>query len=59
MTTGKERGDIILDVIPEDKPKIVVELGGYIGYPAIKFGQAFRDEEGQHYLSLEANLEYA
>ncbi|CAN9211118.1 unnamed protein product [Alternaria alternata] len=59
MTIGQERGDLILDVISSDKPKVMVELGGYVGYSAIKFGQALRNVGGQRYLSLEASPEYA
>jgi catechol O-methyltransferase len=59
MTIGAERGDLILDIITKDKPKVMVELGGYVGYSALKFGQALRDVGGHRYISLEANLEYA
>lgn len=59
MTIGAERGDLILDIISEIKPKTMVELGAYIGYSAIKFDQAVRDLGGERYLSLEPNQEYA
>lgn len=59
MTIGPERGNLILDIISNDKPKVMVELGGYVGYSAIKFGQALRDAGGQRYISLEASSEYA
>lgn len=59
MTIGPERGGLILDIISHDRPKLMVELGGYVGYSAIKFGQALRDAGGQRYLSLEASPEYA
>ena len=59
MTIGSERGDIILGIIAQDKPKVMVELGGYVGYSALKFGQALRDVGGHRYISLEASPEYA
>lgn len=59
MTIVQERGDLILDIISNNKPKVMVELGGYVGYSAIKFGQALRKVGGQRYLSLEASSEYA
>ena len=37
----------------------MVELGGYIGYSAIKFGSAVKAVGGQRYLSFESNAEYA
>ncbi|KAF2965993.1 hypothetical protein GQX73_g7587 [Xylaria multiplex] len=59
MVIGPERGRTILDLISETKPKTMVELGGYIGYSAIKFGSAVKAVGGQRYLSFESNAEYA
>lgn len=36
-----------------------VELGGYVGYSAILFGDALRKAGGRRYWSLEANEEFA
>ncbi|KAI1622619.1 hypothetical protein EDD37DRAFT_481964 [Exophiala viscosa] len=37
----------------------MVELGGYVGYSAIRFGDALRRAGGKQYLSLEINSDYA
>lgn len=40
MSTGQERGAVITDLIAKTKPKVMAELGGYIGFSAVKFGSA-------------------
>lgn len=40
MSTGQERGAVITDLITKTKPKVMAELGGYIGFSAVKFGSA-------------------
>ena len=42
MTIRLERGSTILNLISDTKPRTMVELGGYIGYSAIKFGPAVK-----------------
>jgi catechol O-methyltransferase len=59
MTISAERGDLVLDIMSKTKPKVMMELGGYFGYSAIKFSRALRDAGCERYLSLEAGLEYA
>ncbi|KAE8423679.1 catechol o-methyltransferase-like protein [Aspergillus pseudocaelatus] len=59
MTIGQERGDIITKLITQTKPKVMAELGCYIGYSAIKFGSAVRDAGGDQYLSFEYSREWA
>lgn len=61
MTIGSkaERGGRVMEVISERKPDVMVELGGYIGYSAIKFGSAVRNAGGARYISLESNAQYA
>ncbi|OQD59963.1 hypothetical protein PENPOL_c036G00109 [Penicillium polonicum] len=59
MTIGQERGSIITNLIVNTKPKVMAELGGYIGYSAIKFGSAVRNSGGTRYLSFEQNVEWA
>ncbi|EYE98290.1 O-methyltransferase [Aspergillus ruber CBS 135680] len=59
MTIGQERGTIITDLISKTQPKVMAELGGYIGYSAIKFGSAVRNEGGRCYYSFEQNAEWA
>lgn len=59
MNVGDDKGKIVTDLIAEVKPKIMVELGGYIGYSCILFGAAVKKAGGQKYYSLERNPEFA
>lgn len=59
MTVGPEKGPIVTDLIAETKPKIMIELGCYVGYSAILYGDAVRRNGGKRYLSLELNPEFA
>lgn len=59
MNVGTYKGKIVSDLIAEQKPQTMVELGGYCGYSAILFGDALRRAGGKQYLSLELNPEFA
>ncbi|EPS34737.1 hypothetical protein PDE_09701 [Penicillium oxalicum 114-2] len=59
MTVGMSKGKIVTDLIDEIKPKVMIELGCYVGYSAILFGDAVRRNGGARYLSLELNPEWA
>ena len=59
MNVGDVKGKIVTRLISELKPQVMIELGGYIGYSAILFGDAVRRAGGNRYLSLELNPEYA
>lgn len=59
MNVGEAKGKIVTDLIAEVKPQVMVELGGYVGYSCILFGEAVRKAGGQTYLSLERNPEFA
>ena len=59
MNVGEDKGRIVTDLIAEVKPRTMVELGGYIGYSALLFGDAVRKAGGQRYFSLERNPEFA
>ena len=59
MNVGEAKGKIVTDLIAEVKPKTMVELGGYIGYSALLFGNAMRSSGGHRYFSLERNPEFA
>ena len=59
MTIGPDRSRPVVDLIHEAKPHIMGELGCYIGYSAIMFGNEARQAGGKQYLSLEYNPEYA
>lgn len=59
MNIGPAKGAFIKDLITDRKPSMMIELGGYIGYSAILFGDAVRAYGGKQYLSIEQNPEVA
>lgn len=59
MTIGLDRSQPILEEIRSARPKVMGELGGYIGYSAILFGNEVRNAGGRKYISFEYNPEYA
>ncbi|OAL24817.1 hypothetical protein AYO22_05606 [Fonsecaea multimorphosa] len=58
MNVGEDKGRIVTDLIAEVKPQAMVELGGYVGYSCILFGDAVRKAGGKRYFSLERNAEF-
>ena len=59
MNVGDDKGKIVCELIHECKPRVMVELGGYVGYSALLFGDAVRQVGGMRYFSLERNPEFA
>ncbi|KAI4143617.1 MAG: hypothetical protein LQ341_002874 [Variospora aurantia] len=59
MNVGDDKGRIVADLVAEVKPQVMVELGGYVGYSALLFGDAVRNAGGKRYFSLERNPEFA
>lgn len=59
MNVGPDKGKIVCDLIAEVKPEIMVELGGYVGYSGLLFGDAVRKAGGKRYYSFERNPEFA
>ncbi|KAJ5091983.1 hypothetical protein NUU61_006853 [Penicillium alfredii] len=59
MNIGATKGAFISDLIAARKPSTMIELGGYVGYSAILFGDAVRAHGGKQYLSIENNPEMA
>ena len=59
MNVGRYKGPLVAEQISKRKPKIMVELGGYIGYSAILFGNRLREAGGTKYITLELNLAFA
>ncbi|KAH9860405.1 hypothetical protein J1614_011736 [Plenodomus biglobosus] len=59
MNVGEDKGRIVTDLIAEVKPKTMVELGGYVGYSCILFGNAVRKAGGERYFSLERDPAFA
>lgn len=59
MNVGDDKGKIVVELIEDVKPQVTVELGGYIGYSALLFGNAARKAGGRMFYSLERNAEFA
>lgn len=59
INVGIVKGAHITGLIAEHKPSTMIELGGYIGYSAILFGDAIRENGGKKFYSLEKNPEMA
>lgn len=59
MNVGHLKGKIVVDLIEETKPQVMVELGGYVGYSTVLFGDAVRRAGGKRFYSLERNAEFA
>ncbi|PYI08489.1 O-methyltransferase [Aspergillus sclerotiicarbonarius CBS 121057] len=59
MNVGQSKGAIVVKMITDRNPRIMVELGGYVGYSAILFGNALKRAGGQKYISLELNPLFA
>lgn len=59
VNIGEYKSKTIIDLIRDEKPSVVVELGGYVGYSAIAFGAALKMARGKRYYSLEMNPEFA
>lgn len=59
MNVGAAKGAFVTNLIAERKPSVMIELGGYVGYSAILFGDAIRANGGKQFLSIEKNPEVA
>jgi hypothetical protein len=46
ISIGPHKAGVISKIIAENKPRVVVELGGYLGYSAILFAAAMKKEYG-------------
>lgn len=59
MNVGREKGHVVTDIIARQKPTTLLEIGGYVGFSAILFGNELCKAGGQKYLSLELNPTFA
>lgn len=57
MNVGAKKGQHIVNLISESKPSSMIELGVYVGYSAILFGDAVRSHGGKQYIGTEKNPE--
>jgi catechol O-methyltransferase len=53
INVGEFKGAHVCDLIKHNKPSVMLELGGYVGYSAILFGDALRRAGGKRYFSVE------
>ncbi|KXJ90768.1 catechol O-methyltransferase [Microdochium bolleyi] len=59
MNIGPYKAKTVTELIAAEKPQVMVELGGYVGYSAIAFAAAVQAAGGKQYFSLEHNPEFA
>jgi catechol O-methyltransferase len=63
ISVGPHKTQVIVDILKKENPKVVVELGGYLGYSAILFADTLRAvfPEGEmfHVWSLEFEPRFA
>ncbi|KAK5173862.1 uncharacterized protein LTR77_002543 [Saxophila tyrrhenica] len=63
INIGEGKGRILSDLIAKQKPKVLVELGGYVGYSAIHFAgqmlKAANNPSEVHLWSLEFDANFA
>ena len=59
MNVGVAKAQPITMLISEIRPETMIELGGYVGYSAIVFGDALRRAGGKRYISLELDPAHA
>jgi catechol O-methyltransferase len=55
MTIGTDKGRHIVKLIEERRPSTMIELGTFVGYSAVLFGDAVRAAGGKQYICLEIN----
>ncbi|KAJ3410625.1 hypothetical protein HDV05_003546 [Chytridiales sp. JEL 0842] len=60
MSVGEIKGAIVEKIIQDVKPRVMVEIGCYMGYSAIRFAQHLPPSaHGGHYYTFEPNPVYA
>ncbi|ODV68851.1 catechol o methyltransferase [Hyphopichia burtonii NRRL Y-1933] len=59
MNIGKVKGKMITDIIEKEKPKILVEIGGYIGYSAILFANSIKEDSNATFYTFEYSEKFA
>ena len=59
MNVGSKKGSIVARLIEERKPACMIELGSYIGYSTVLFGDAVKRGGGKQYISFERDPKFA
>ncbi|KAJ3339466.1 hypothetical protein HDU83_007595 [Entophlyctis luteolus] len=57
MSVGDVKGRIIDDIVREHAPQVMVEIGGYLGYSAVRFSRLLKP--GARYYSFEVDRQHA
>ncbi|KAJ5894790.1 hypothetical protein N7495_006481 [Penicillium taxi] len=58
INVGAAKGAVITDLVTSRKPSLMIELGAYVGYSGILFGNALKSHGGK-LISIEMNPELA
>jgi catechol O-methyltransferase len=63
ISIGAHKSQVLSEIMINEKPKVIVELGGYLGYSAILFAETMRNavpnDESFHVWSLELEPKFA
>ncbi|KAF2664850.1 S-adenosyl-L-methionine-dependent methyltransferase [Microthyrium microscopicum] len=63
ISIGPHKSGVLVDLLEKEEPKVIVELGGYLGYSAILFANTLREMHGAdaefHVWSLELDPKFA
>ncbi|ETL42103.1 hypothetical protein, variant 1 [Phytophthora nicotianae CJ01A1] len=61
MNVGDVKGELIDEELEKVKPKVLVELGGHLGYSAVRFASKMRELSGPsaHVYSFEISSDFA
>lgn len=59
MNIGPKKGQVVQELLRENPPKSVIELGCFYGYSAVLFGSELSDAASAKYTSFELDEDYA
>ena len=59
VNIGETKGKHVTSVIAQHKPATILEVGGYVGYSTILFGNAMKQAGGKRYYSVEKSPVFA
>ncbi|PYI02665.1 hypothetical protein BO78DRAFT_400379 [Aspergillus sclerotiicarbonarius CBS 121057] len=53
MAIGPDKSPFITSLASSLKPSTLIELGGYVGYSAILYGECVRENDGKQHIGIE------
>lgn len=63
INIGEDKGRKVVDIVAQEQPQVIVELGGYVGYSAVMLADQMRRNPGSsagvHLWSLESDPTFA